>query len=464
MARLALENIPGERAVLGAAMRDPNIFWEHKARFRPEIFVGPLHRRIVTVMHRLAEAGREIVTPSILSFLAVDEEDGVSPEGYLATLIVEEADNAVAADLLDDLSEHWARRQMARLGDRLLKESTKDSNDSAITRLEESIAEVTGIAETLESDRAGSTDAAIERMLDQVSRAHAAGRSDGIPWFIPEAGRVTGDDVEYEWLIGILADTAGGKTSFALQQAVAAAQRGVPVLFLSGDQPPEDCYRQINSQMLSIESSALRRGRISKEEFSAVHQASRDLKRLPIQIRRILRPTARQIATMVRSFKRRHGDRRALWILDHAKRVTFDDRRSGLAEGVNQVFGDLKALNLATGCAGIVLMQRNSEGDKREDSRPILPDIYGGKGAAESFDTIMAIYVEERALEQQIRLSRGRVKADRLGQMEARLNTVRGKAELIGLKTRFSQPDIGEHVIREARFTRFVSNAQPELL
>ncbi|MCW5697343.1 MAG: hypothetical protein KIS96_11510 [Bauldia sp.] len=464
MARLALENIPGERAVLGAALRDPGIFWQHRARFRPEIFVGKLHSRIVAVMNKLADSDREIASPAILGFLAVDEDDGVSPEGYLATLMTEEADNALAADLLDDLSETWARRQMATFGEALLKESTKDSRDSAIERLDRAVATVKAIAETLDSDRVGSADAAIDRMIAQVVKAHQVGHSDGIPWFLPELQRITGDDLEFSRLIGLLADTAGGKTSLMLQQAAKTAETGVPVLVLSGDQTPEECYMQIASQALGIESAALRKGQFTSAEFSQIETFTRGLKRLPIEIRRIFRPSTRDISNMVRSFVRRRG--RGLVAIDHAKRVVFDDRRAGISEGVNQVFGDLKALMGATGCVGLVLMQRNSEGNRRDDPRPMLGDIYGGMGAAESFDTVIALYVEERFLALQMKNGAGRMKSEQWDRINARLNNVRGKAELIGLKVRFGPPDLAEHVEREARFTRFVSSraAQPEFL
>ncbi len=214
-----------------------------------------------------------------------------------------------------------------------------------------------------------------------------------------------------------------------------------------------------------MESGDIRHGRLTPDEYGRLADFMEGMKKLPLDIRKMGRPRTRELAYRTREFVRRRGP--GLVIIDHAKRIAFDDPRSMLSEGINQVNGDLKALMLQTDCCGILLQQRNAEGARRENPRPIRGDVYGGDGALESLDCCIALFVEETFLETSIKLQpRDDVLTPRekgkKALMFTKLEEVQGLAELIGLKTRFSKANRSEYVKREARFTLFRPHGEPK--
>nr|WP_277614235.1 DnaB-like helicase C-terminal domain-containing protein [Kaistia nematophila] len=307
-------------------------------------------------------------------------------------------------------------------------------------------------SEAIGKGRSSEDGDAADGAIEEISLAHQRQKSEAVPWFIGEAQQVLGDDLEFGWLIGLLADSGGGKTSFALQQAYHAMEAGYPVLFLSGDQKPTEVYKQIASQRASVQSNDLRKGRASDAELESVINLLNQMRDKPFEVRKMGRPTTAEISMWVRAFNRKFG--KGLVIIDHAKRISFTDRRAMLAEGVNQVYGDLKALMQETDNAGILLMQRNSDGQGRENPRPVRGDAYGGAGTLENLDGLIALYVEEQWIDHMLSTART---DKRKTEVEGRRELVAGKAELVGLKARFAEGGIRKVIKREARFTRFSS-------
>lgn len=453
-ARLSLENIEAERSVLGAVLKDPSVFWSERSHLRPILFADPFHRDVMKAIGTLADGGREFGIPALVSRLPVPE-DGTSVAGRLAVLMADQAEVGLAHDLIEDLKNTWGRREMASLGERLIRYSTEPSDTPALERLEKAIGRAQAIGEAISDDPGGLAQAARE-MLEDANTAHKRQRSNAIPWFLREAARATGDDIEYGWLIGLLVESGGGKTSLALQQTLFTAELGIPVLFLSGDQAPKECLRQMASQSLGIEARDIRSGRLSDHDFQTLIEETNRITSLPIEIRKMGLPTTAQIGSMVRSWRRRRA-RPGLWILDHVKRVRPNDQKANLDVTVNQICGDLKALAQQTDCPGLILQQRNSKGFDRENPRPTAQDVYGGLGAVENFDTIMGMYIEERWLKERLDQAKSDAQKESI---EKKLRACEGQAELSGIKTRHGPQGRRETIKREARFTRFVSLLQ----
>lgn len=450
MAKLGLENIPAERAILGAVLRDVGIFYDNRNRFRRELFLDPINQRIAEVLNTLAAANREISVPAILGLMPVDLP--INPEAYIGTLMVEEAEVTVPTDLLDLLTQTWARREAVNLGQRLISKSVDDGDGDAVERLEAAVAETRAIAEAVVHDQRMTADTAVDRMLTQVAAAYKKKTSGGIPYFIPDLKRILSDQLEYGWITGLLCDSGGGKTSISLQQVLFCSASGIPSLFISGDQIVEDCYRQLASIDLGIESTSLRHGTLTDVEWRKLDARAREYKRMPLVIEKMRRSCrTSDISNSVRAFRRRYG--RGLVVIDHVKKIRFDDPRAGLSEGVNQVNNDLKDIMVDNDCSGLILMQRNSEGARRDNPRPLIGDIYGGAGAAEPYDVVIALYVEELHLTRQMKMFRETTQ--KWDELNARKNVVHDLAELIALKVRFGPPDRSATIRREARYTRF---------
>lgn len=445
------QNLEAEQHVIGSILSQNACFDRVSSFLTADDFFEPVHRHLFKVIGDMIGAGQVANPVTMKGAVSDDLQVGeLSGMRYVVRLFAEFPMPYAIVDLATAVKDAAVRRGLVLAAERIHEWASLSQpgskTEDLITECEKQFAEAIGKGRPTDEG-----DAAV-RAIEEVSLAHQRQKSEAIPWFIGEAQQVLGDDLEFGWLVGLLADSGGGKTSFALQQAYHAMEAGYPVLFLSGDQKPEEVYKQIASQRASVQSNDLRKGRASDNEVGSVITVLNAMRGKPFEVRKMGRPTTAEISMWVRAFNRKHG--RGLVIIDHAKRVSFTDRRTMLAEGVNQVYGDLKALMQETENAGILLMQRNSDGQGRDNPRPVRGDAYGGAGALENLDGLIALYVEEQWIDHMLSNARTGARKD---EIEARREHVKGKAELVGLKARFAEGGIRRNIKREARFTRFSS-------
>lgn len=445
------QNLEAEQHVLGSILSQNACYDRVSSFLTADDFFEPVHRHLFKIIGDMIGAGTVANPVTMKGAVSDDLQVGdLSGMRYVVRLFAEFPMPYAIVDLATAVKDAAVRRGLVLAAERIHEWASLSQpgskTEDLITECEKHFAEAIGKGRP---DEEG--DAAV-RAIEEVSLAHQRQKSEAIPWFIGEAQQVLGDDLEFGWLVGLLADSGGGKTSFALQQAYHAMEAGYPVLFLSGDQKPEEVYKQIASQRASVQSNDLRKGRASDNEVGSVISVLNSMRGKPFEVRKMGQPTTAEISMWVRAFNRKHG--KGLIIIDHAKRISFTDRRTMLAEGVNQVYGDLKTLMQETENVGILLMQRNSDGQKRDNPRPVRGDAYGGAGALENLDGLIGLYVEEQWIDHMLSNARTGARKD---EVEARREHVKGKAELVGLKARFAEGGIRRNIKREARFTRFSS-------
>jgi replicative DNA helicase len=445
------QNLEAEQHVLGSILSNNACFDRVSSLLTADDFFEPVHRHLFQVMSDMIGAGSVANPVTMKGAVSDDLQVGeLSGMRYVVRLFAEFAMPYAIVDLATAVKDAAVRRELVLAAERIHEWASLTQPG---TKTEDVVAECEKLfSEAIGKGRATDDGDAAAGAIEEISLAHQRQKSEAVPWFIGEAQQVLGDDLEFGWLVGLLADSGGGKTSFALQQAYHAMEAGYPVLFLSGDQKPTEVYKQIASQRASVQSNDLRKGRASDNEIGSVINVLNAMRDKPFEVRKMGRPTTAEISMWVRAFNRKFG--KGLVIIDHAKRISFTDRRAMLAEGVNQVYGDLKALMQETDNAGILLMQRNSDGQGRENPRPVRGDAYGGAGTLENLDGLIALYVEEQWIDHMLSTART---DKRKSDVEARREFVAGKAELVGLKARFAEGGIRKVIKREARFTRFSS-------
>lgn len=447
-------NVEAEMSVIGCVLRDNALYDRVREIVTADEFFEPLHARLWDCIGEMIQQGRKASIVALRDALGQDVViNGATPSQYMAHVVAEYGMPFNLIDSAEIVHAMAIRRRLISAAEEVIAIA---AGASPVQKLEEIVGDCEAtMADAISSHKAPDDIDPAQQAINEMSAAYQRQCSDGIPWCLREAQSVMGDDLEPGWLIGLLADSGGGKTSLALQQAEHTLRGGKPVLFLSGDQKPSEVYKQLASQRASVQSSDLRKGRASSEEIEKSIKVIHDLQKRPFIVKRMGRPTTAEISMQVRSFTRQFGA--GLVIIDHAKRISFTDRRAMLSEGVNQVYGDLKALMQETDNVCLLLMQRNSEGGGRENPRPIRSDAYGGAGAFENLDGLMALYVEEQWIEHMLGVART---SQRKQEIEMRREQVRDRAELIGLKCRFSAQGNREYIKREAKFTRFASLAE----
>ena len=461
-----LFNLELEQQVLGAILLDNEVYHEVRPILSPEHFQEELHGGLYRIFGDRISTGRGVVRETIVNFIAEwPQMLEISAGEYLTNLVQNVAARSAIGPIAHELRDLAARRAIEGLAQVCYNEANDmdpaRSVDDAVNSVEDAIIELRGHFRTRRQENSWA--AALQGSIDSAAQAYQGEEDPGFPWFIPEMEAVVGERLQQGSLVGLLADSGGGKTSFAIQQIAYLAKQDIPVIFFSFEQTPRQVADQIFAQEIDLESRLWRRGKVTEAEFDNTVEFAKTIQRWPFEVHKMFGAKVSDMTSRARRFFRNRGN--GLIVIDHAKRITPDNPRSNLADQVNQVYGDTKNMALETDAACLLLMQRNMEGMRRNNPRPMRSDIYGGGGAIENLDACVALWREVIWLKEQ----HPNLQSDEARYTnEQRQEALKFTAELIGLKARFYEQGISRKISWTPRFTRFGSirreDNEPELI
>lgn len=430
MAKVPLENPSQERAVLGALLANTTTFWMMKDRARESLFTVPIHQKIVGIAHQIAESGRELSAPAIIARLSREDNSDFSPEGYLATLIADEAEPENLADFLTDLEDMWARRSMARLGTELIRQSTEDSGLDAMGRLEAAKEKMEALNDPISASVRHIRDIASE-LLATVSEAAMAEQVVGLDLGIKGLQDLTGPLMPGR--LYILAGPSGSGKSAAAYQVAEFVSRKETVLFEEIEMEGEELVERDLAARTGIAADKIERASLSNDEVDALFTASAAFDKLKLYINSTTSPTVAQIRARAMRMKRLKG--LGLLVIDHLLYLKSPDRKLGEFEAIRQNLQALKKMAKDLGIPIVLLSQLKAgfnDGPWKQIARPNINNLYGGSSVEQEADVICFVHREEY----QLRKKEPTENAPDRGEWMARLDQVEGKAEFVLAKRR----------------------------
>lgn len=437
--KLPLENRPLERSLLGTLIADTHLFWQIKARANPDLFTTPLHQRIATIMHRLAESGREFSVAAIVSRLGdANDDQGFSPEGYLATLVSEEAGASEVHDHLEDLEEMFARRQMMRLGEVLMRGAREDNGMSATERLEAAKASVEQIADPLGSGA---------RTIYEVGQRVLARTQDASNREAPvglDLGLKCLQDLTGPLMPGRVYTLAGppgsGKSALAFQVAtnVAASlhmETGKPLVvkFDSLEMDGEELAERDLAARTGISAEKIERASVNVEELEQLYEASEQTRPIALHIDSATHQTITMIRSKAMRLKRLRG--LDLLVVDHLLYISRPASRKPEHEQIRDVMQGVKQLAKDLGIPIMLLAQLKKEYSDipwNMMRRPRAGDLYGGSAVEQESDVVIFVHRPEYILKR----SEPESGAKDYAEWEAMEVKWRGLAEIVLAKRR----------------------------
>lgn len=429
--KVPLENVPLERAVLGTMMSDSHFFWGMKDRARPELFTTDIHQKICKVIHALAEEGKQVNIPSIITRLGIDRENSdFSPEGYLATLLADEADITHAGHFLTDLEDIFARREMAKLGAELIRQSTADTGMDAAARLEEAKNSMEAIG-----DPVGSTvrhiaqiaSAMMDRVADSAAKEMSVGLNSGLKQFQDLVGALMPGRV-----YTIAGPPGSGKSILGQQIAEYVADKD-PALLVSIEMDDEEIAQRWMASDTGITTDRIERASLNNDEVDQLYDSIHARTKSKLYVDASSNVTVSKIRAKAMRMKRLKG--LSLLVIDHLLYIDSPDRKLGEFAAIRANMQALKSLAKTMGIPVILLTQlKMSFGDGAWDQirRPNVNDLYGGSSVEQESDVVIFVHREEYLL--------GRKKpsedATDFGKWQDKFDSVKGKAELVLVKRR----------------------------
>tara|TARA_R110000772_G_scaffold43692_2_gene100674 strand:- start:6315 stop:7565 length:1251 start_codon:yes stop_codon:yes gene_type:complete len=182
---------------------------------------------------------------------------------------------------------------------------------------------------------------------------------------------------------------AMGKTALALNFALDAIKKEIPVMFFSMEMTKEELVLRLICSAASMNTKA--QNNMQDEDWAKITAGFSLLKDKPL----IIDDGAGHDINYIKSSIRNHAAKndKSLYILDYLQlmRVKGENR----VQGIGEITRELKILAKEVGCPILLLSQLSRGLEQRPDKRPIMSDLRESGEIEQDADVIMFIYRDE---------------------------------------------------------------------
>jgi replicative DNA helicase len=399
------QNIEAEEAILGGILLDPEAIGRVLDILRPEMFYVSAHAELFRCCLTLHSASRPTDLMSVAAWLGdrqlLDKIGGQSK-------IVQLCDRAVSAVNVD----YYAELVVEKYTRRKLAEAARDVAELSFnSELEVSkaldLAEQKIFAVTQARTAQGlipASDILTQTFFELEQRFNTLGT---------ESGSVTGiatgfydfdamtNGLQRSDLIIIAGRPSMGKTAFGLELARKIAERHrLPVAIFSLEMSKEQLiYRLLSSQSkmrvqdVGIDSSRLRSGQISENEWGTVAMAVSTLSELPIYIDDTPNPSVTELRSKTRRLLAERGGL-GLILIDYLQLMEGSGSDNRVQE-LSRITRSLKALARELQTPLVALSQLSRGVEARTNKRPMLSDLRESGSIEQDADLVINLYRDE---------------------------------------------------------------------
>ena len=374
--RIPPNNLEAEMALLGSILVDKEMMSTVSELVQPADFYASLHETIYLALYALYERGEP------LDKVALAEElrsrgmlDKIGGLAYLNSLMDTVPTAASAEYYAGIVREKAVLRGLIHAGTQVTRlgyESEQDVN-AAIDEAEQAVYEV---GNRTNHNVFASVPSLLLGVFQALERRHEQkGDRTGVT-----SGYRDIDEYTAGWqpgnLVILAARPAMGKTSLALNMAVAAAKdEKRPVAVFSLEMTKQELVERLLSSEARLDASRLRRGAIGDRDWEKIGHAMGVLHELPIYLDDAGSVTVTEIRSRLRRLK--SGQGLALAVIDYLQlvRPAALQRQTNRNEELSEICRTLKATAKDLDVPIIALAQLNRAVETRSDKRPMLSDL-----------------------------------------------------------------------------------------
>jgi len=407
-------NLEAERAVLGGVLIKPSVFDEVAMALQIDDFFLPAHREVFEAMLAIDKRRQPLDLVALADELRVRGmiarlEGG---EAYLLALY----NNVPTAENVN----HYARLVKEKATLRRLIAACAEIQSRAygdFGQFEEFLDEAeTQVFKVAQQNRRETYSAApdiMEEVLHNIEvRAAERKAVTGVPTGFTKLDELTAG-LQRENLIIVAARPGGGKTSWAINVAVHAAMRKIPVLIFSLEMSKYELMERMLAAEARIDSGKIKRGFLEYSDWkNKIHPASKSLAEAPILIDDSSAISIMEIRAKARRFR---GDNRyfpplgptpdgrppqpplGLIVVDYLQlaRGGGGKKDENRQQEIAEISRGLKALAKDLKVPIIAVSQLNREVEKRE-GKPKLSDLRESGAIEQDADMILFIHREDQ--------------------------------------------------------------------
>ena len=387
-------SLEAEQAVLGSILIDPSCITQVLIMVKPDYFYLPQHKEIFLIMQEIDALGGKI-DPLIVLEKLKDQKvyDDAGGKQYLFQLadMVPSTENVEAYSKI--IREKYYIRSLINVSKGIIDDasSSNESADNLLEAAEQKIYDIRQGRVTRGPAKIG--DIIVNEVYDKLQKLSGADKDKYKGYttgFIDLDKAITGLNKSDLVIIG--ARPAMGKTSLALNLARNTAMMGKKkVLFFSLEMTKEQLAQRVLSTEARIESTKMRTGNISPEEWAKLATATALLSNCELYFD----DTSNMTVSEMKSRIRRLRDVDAVFV-DYLQLMKSGGRVESRVQEVSEITRNLKLMAKDLNIPVVVLAQlaRTTEG-RGKSHKPQLSDLRESGSIEQDADIVIMLYRDE---------------------------------------------------------------------
>ncbi|MEZ5962661.1 MAG: replicative DNA helicase [Planctomycetota bacterium] len=388
-------NIDAERSVLGALMLHADALGDVSAILRADDFYLPAHQviyRSICEVHDARAVADPIAVEEQLSRASMlDEAGGRDALMDLAASVVSPASVMYHAELVREKA--ISRRLLEACLD--ISRQAYENALEARELLEDAERRIFQIAREGQASDAKSIDQILAETFDRIDHLREReGRLTGLATHYFDLDDMTGGLHPGELII-LAARPSMGKTSLALNVMERVSRENNGVVFFSLEMSAQQVIQNLLCNRAQIHGLALRKGRITNDQYQRLHQEAEALYEAPIFVDDSPGLSITQARAKCRRLKQRNPDKVKLIVVDYLQLMTAGSRIESRQQEIASISRGLKAIARELSVPVIALSQLNRDVENRDDHRPRMSDLRESGAIEQDADVIMLLHRDE---------------------------------------------------------------------
>lgn len=392
--RLPPQNVEAEESILGGILLDPEAIGRVADLIRPEAFYLSAHQEIYRAALALHAQGSPTDLMCVTAWL---QDHGllvkVGGQNKLAQLV----DRTVSAVNIDRyaalIKDKYLRRQLIKVASEV-SELAADTSLKLETVLDQSEQKIFGVTQDRVQQGLVATEDILASTFAELEQRSLGTVLPGLSCNFYDLDAMT-QGFQRSDLIIVAGRPSMGKTAISLQIARNIAeihQLGVAIFSL--EMSKEQLVQRLLASESAIDSSYLRAGRISQNQWEPLSRAIGSLSQLSIYIDDTPNPTIGEIRSNARRLQAEHPAGLGMILLDYIQ-LMGGEGSDGRVQELSKITRSLKALARELNVPVVALSQLSRGVESRTNKRPLMSDLRESGSIEQDADLIVLLYRDE---------------------------------------------------------------------
>lgn len=383
-----------EQSTLGAAMASKDALADILEILQPEDFYDNANQEIYRAILDLFRESRPVDIVTVCDELKKRNAlEAAKGRAYVASLVSDTPFSRNGAEYARIVSEKSSLRRLIRAAEQIQEQSFEESEETEtiLDRAEQSIFEIA--QKKQQRDYSPLKDILLENIAAIEKAMQTQGQIIGLPTGYKRLDELT-SGFQRSDLIILAARPAMGKTAFALNIALNAAQKAnASVLIFSLEMSKGQLGQRLLAMDSKVEMQRLKTGKLERSDWDRIALSSDFLSKSKITIDDNAGVGVMEMKNKCRRLKAAQG--LDLIIVDYLQLMKADGRADNRQQEISTLSRHLKLLAREMDCPVIVLSQLSRAPESRPDHRPVLSDLRESGSIEQDADMVIFLYRDD---------------------------------------------------------------------